>query len=412
MSPGHVTLGPVNSPKTIDLVYFNAGGGHRAAAIALEAVCRDTGRPWHVRLVNLFEVLDSGNVFSRVTGMRPEDYYNKRLAYGWTRGIGQELRLLQLMIRLGHRPLVNTLRRHWTATRPDLVVSLVPNFNRALHESVAAALPGTPYMTVLTDMADYPPHFWIEPGQDQYLVCGTPKALEQAQAAGYDKHRVLAASGMILRPDFYRQQAIDPREERRKLGLDPDRLTGLVMFGGHGSKSMLSIARNLPDAQLILVCGHNEGLATRLRALPAKSPRLVLGFTPDIPFLMGLADYFIGKPGPGSVSEAVQMKLPVLVMHNASTLPQERYNSDWVREAGVGGVFDSSRSIAKGVEDITRRLPQLRATLASIENRAVFEIPEFIARVLEEVEVASRARAGGVGDDEGPANYRAGMEVT
>ena len=24
-----------------------------------------------------------------------------------------------------------------------------------------------PYVTVLTDMADLPPHFWIEPGQDQ-----------------------------------------------------------------------------------------------------------------------------------------------------------------------------------------------------------------------------------------------------
>jgi hypothetical protein len=51
--------------KTIDLVYFNAGGGHRSAATALETVIREQNRPWQVRLVNLFEVLDPKGVFAR-----------------------------------------------------------------------------------------------------------------------------------------------------------------------------------------------------------------------------------------------------------------------------------------------------------------------------------------------------------
>ncbi len=85
--------------QTIDLVYFNAGGGHRSAATALEAVLREQGRPFHVRLVNLFEVLDPTGVFRRTTGMNPEDYYNKRLARGWTLGLAQELKLLQALIR-------------------------------------------------------------------------------------------------------------------------------------------------------------------------------------------------------------------------------------------------------------------------------------------------------------------------
>ena len=65
---------------TIDLVYFNAGGGHRAAAQALQQVIRDQRRPWNVRKVNLTEVLDPQGRFRRVTGMEPEDLYNKRLA--------------------------------------------------------------------------------------------------------------------------------------------------------------------------------------------------------------------------------------------------------------------------------------------------------------------------------------------
>jgi len=64
---------------TIDLIYFNAGGGHRAAAEALEAAIRDLGLAWHVRLVNLMQILDPKDVFRKATGLGPEDFYNGRL---------------------------------------------------------------------------------------------------------------------------------------------------------------------------------------------------------------------------------------------------------------------------------------------------------------------------------------------
>jgi hypothetical protein len=73
--------------KTITLIYFNAGGGHRAAALALEDVMRQQERPWKVRLVNLTEVLDPNDAFRKLTGFAPEDLYNKRLARGWTLGL-------------------------------------------------------------------------------------------------------------------------------------------------------------------------------------------------------------------------------------------------------------------------------------------------------------------------------------
>ncbi|MFY8088724.1 MAG: galactosyldiacylglycerol synthase, partial [Rubrivivax sp.] len=107
----------------VDLVWFNAGGGHRAAAQALEQEILAEGRPWQVRKVNLTEVLDPSALFKRVTGIEPEDIYNKRLASGFTLGLAQELKLLQAMIRMGHATLVQRLQRHWQATQPDLVVS-------------------------------------------------------------------------------------------------------------------------------------------------------------------------------------------------------------------------------------------------------------------------------------------------
>jgi UDP-N-acetylglucosamine:LPS N-acetylglucosamine transferase len=367
--------------KTIDLVYFNAGGGHRAAALALEAVIRDQARPWRVRLVNLTEVLDPQNVFRKTTGISPEDIYNKRLARGWTAGLAQELKLLQALIRLSHKSLTSQLRRHWRKTKPDMVVSLVPNFNRAMYQGLMGAAAHTPFVTILTDFADFPPHFWIEPSQAQHFICGTPRAVAQARAMGYTEAQVHATSGMIIHPDFYRAMPLDRRAERRRLRLDPDRPTGLVMFGGHGSQRMLQIAKRLDDTQLILVCGHNAVLAEQLRALPAGAPRLIVGFTDEMRRYMQVSDFFIGKPGPGSLSEALQQGLPVIIVRNAWTMPQERYNTDWVREHGAGIVLDSFRAIRRAVGEMTARLPELRRQAARIHNRAVFEIPDILERI-------------------------------
>ena len=367
---------------TIDLVYFNAGGGHRTSALALRAAIAEQSRPWQVRLVNLTEVLDATDVFRRVTGMAPEHLYNVRLQRGWTLGLAQELKLLQTLIRLGHQPMLRVLRAHWRRTRPDLVVSLIPNFNRVLYDSVTSTLAGVPYVTLLTDLADHPPHFWIEPGQDQHIVCGTPRALQQAAAMGYAPGRLHLTSGMILRPEFHRPAPLDREAELRRLGLDPGQPTGVVMFGGHGSRVMLDIARQLQHRQLIMLCGHNTLLAESLRRAKATAPRLVLGFTQDMVHMLRLGDYFIGKPGPASLAEAVQLGLPVITVRNAWTMPQERYNTQWVRENGLGVVHGSFRSIRPAVDEVLTRLPELRQNLRAVSNRAAFEVPQILAEIL------------------------------
>ena len=366
----------------IDLVYFNAGGGHRAAALALRDVIQAQQRPWQVRLVNLFEVLDPSGRFNRIAGFAPEDFYNLRLARGWTVGLKQELKLLQGMIRFGHAAMVRTLQQHWLASEPDLVVSLVPNFNRALYESVTTTLPGVPYVTVLTDMADHPPHFWIEPGQDQHLVCGTARAVAQAREAGYTEGQISQTSGMVLRPGFYEPVTLDRDAALKDLGLDPRRRTGLVMFGGQGSSQMLRIARDLADQQLILMCGHNALLVERLKAQAVHAAQAVVGFTPDVMRYMHLADYFIGKPGPGCLSEAVQMGLPVVTFRNASTMPQERYNTEWVIDNGVGVVLKSLRELPAAVAGLLTSLPEMQARARRLNNRALFELPETLAAQL------------------------------
>ncbi|MFY9802857.1 MAG: glycosyltransferase [Candidatus Acidiferrales bacterium] len=372
----------------IEFCFFDAGGGHRAAATALEMSIKAQGRSWDVRLTNLQELLDELDILKKYAGIRIEDYYNWMLRSGWTLGSIQLMKVLQFAIRMRRSATVRMLERHWRETQPDLVVSFVPHFNRALCESFNHAFPGRPFVTVLTDIADYPPHFWIE-RQRQYLVCGSERAVQQAREHGHAEDHIFRASGMILHPRFYEPPVQDRIAERARLGLRPDLPTAIVLFGGYGSKVMLEIAERLEQSQLelqlIFICGRNEKLAGALRARPSRLPRFVEGFTSKVNTYMQLADFFIGKPGPGSVSEALAMRLPVIVACNAWTLPQERYNAVWVVEKEVGIVLHSFREIvgavAKMIEPAT--LARFQANAAALRNQAVFEIPGMLEEILQ-----------------------------
>jgi 1,2-diacylglycerol 3-beta-galactosyltransferase len=383
--------------KKLDFVFFDAGGGHRSAATALRMAIERDERPWEVRLINLQEVLDPLDVFRRLFGIRLQDVYNLMLKKGWTLGSAQLVSAMHLLLRLYTPKQVRLLERFWKGRDTDLVVSLVPNFNRALALSVRHALPGTPFATILTDIADWPPHFWIE-RESEYLICGSAKAMEQARALGHSGDHIFQTSGMILHPRFYEPVEADRHNERVRLGLNPDLPTGLVLFGGQGSAVISEIADRLESSglpvQLILIAGRNEKLYRKLHARKGRMPVFVEGFTTEVPYYMHLSDFFIGKPGPGSISEALAMRLPVIVERNAWTLPQERYNADWIVEQGVGLVLPNFRRIAGAVAALLEPdiFARYRQRAASVSNCAVFEIPDVLARILE--------RAG----DRGPAH--------
>ncbi len=375
------------SMARIEFVFFDAGGGHRAAVTALEAAIASRAVPWDVHSTNLQELLDGLDPLKRVCGVRVQDGYNAMLRNGWTLGSAELLRLLQASVRLLHEPIVRALEARWAELRPDLLVSCVPNFNRALRESFARAFPGRSFATILTDFADFPPHFWIE-REPQHFICGTGRAVEQARAMGHPPEHVHRVSGMVLHPRFYQTAVIDRRRERERLGLDPDMPTGLVLFGGYGSAAMKGIARRLDrsglEVQLILICGRNESLARDLRRERSRMRRMVEGFTTRVSEYMQMADFLIGKPGPGSLSEALAMRLPVIVTSNAWTLPQERYNAEWVVEREVGMVLPNFRSIVPAVERLIQpeTLARLRANASRLEMRALFQIPDVLASIL------------------------------
>jgi len=381
-----------NADVRVDLIYFDAGGGHRASATALISAAEQQHRSWRINPINLRELLEPADVIRRLTGVRIEDFYNSQLKYGLTIGTGQLLRFTQMLIRQREPMMIKLLARHWQDSRPDLVVSMIPNFNHAILEGLRQAdtinaRAETPMVTILTDLADCPPHFWIE-RQTQYLICGTAAAAEQAIAMGHAPPRVFRTSGMIVRPEFYRPMELSREAERERLELKPQLPTGIVMFGSYGSSQMASIAKRIEAArlktQLIFICGHNDKLRERIESMKLSYPFHCVGFTQEIPYFMKVSDFFIGKPGPGSISEALVMGLPLIVERNVWTMVQERFNTDWIAQNGFGVVLPSFREVRSAVATMldSGQFRHLRDNVKAFDNRAVFEIPKILEALI------------------------------
>src|SRR6266849_1583148 len=336
--------------RSLTIVFHDAGGGHRNAAGALKTVLEEQDHPWNVRLLNLQELLDPIDLVQRATGHRLQDGYNLLLRKGWTRLTPQLLVLLQCTIRLHHARIVRILRNFWSHNPANLVLSVIPHFNACLAESIRKEMPSAAFVTVLTDLADYPPNFWIE-RESEYIVCGSEHARQQALSAGHAPERIFKTSGMVLKPSFYRKPWIDRDQERIKLGLKPELPTGIVMFGGHGSASMLEIAkrmdRSASQVQLIFLCGHNLELAAKIRNLRLTMP-------------------------------------PVIVEFNSRTMPQERYNGTWLTEKQLGIVVPDFSGIGPVVEQLLTNstLRELRDNVSAYENHAVVEVPLILDRVM------------------------------
>jgi len=111
----------------------------------------------------------------------------------------------------------------------------------------------------------------------------------------------------------------------------------------------------------------------------------VIGFTKEVHKLMRAVDFLIGKPGPGSIAEAMQRGLPVLVECNSWTLPQERFNAEWVTQKRVGIVLKSFDDVVAGVQQMldAEKLAEFKKNVAAQNNRAIFEITEILQTLLD-----------------------------
>ena len=171
--------------------------------------------------------------------------------------------------------------------------------------------------TILTDYSLH--EIWIYSEVDIYFVATEEMKIELAELSGANQE--IFATGIPIDLSFGKLQKKSPQEK----------ITVLIMGGGLGLGSIEETLQELEkiSAQLkiIVVCGQNEKLLSRLKKFQSKHLTNFLGNVDNISDLMAQADLLITKPGALTMTEAFAAGLPMIL--NAPIPGPEAKNAEY-----------------------------------------------------------------------------------
>jgi processive 1,2-diacylglycerol beta-glucosyltransferase len=349
-------------PRTILVLSASVGSGHTRAAEAVcdaAAVCGATVRVAHVDVLSLMP-----SVFRRVyagwylalVGRHPDVW---SWLYRTTNDPAPESWVGRLRKRI-ERLHARRLLRQVTAAKPDFV--LCTHFMPAeiLAREVVEGRLRCPVWVVVTDFDLH--RMWVQPGIAGYFAASEEVAYRM-RASRIPSERI-HVTGIPVMQDF--QRPLDRRACARRLGIDAQRTTVLLMGGGAGLGTLADIAARLlqlpGDFQLLVLAGKNGAALDALQALAARYPgRLVAtGFTSRVASWMACADLLITKPGGLTVAESLAMGLPMIV--HAAIPGQEERNADFLLEQGAALKATDSVTLEYRVRHLLAH-PELLATM-------------------------------------------------
>ncbi len=185
---------------------------------------------------------------------------------------------------------------------------------------------------ILTDFAFHP--YWEEVLHFDYVV--TPNELLNFKAVkkGFKEEQILPL-GIPIKSKF--SSRTSKSEARKRLELDPEKTTVLLMSGSMGYGNIEKTVRSLDqmplDFQLIVVCGNNEESKNKIDSLKTQKTVLNYGYIDFVDLLMDASDCIITKPGGITTSEALAKNLPIIIVN---PIPgQEDRNTDFLLNNGV-----------------------------------------------------------------------------
>jgi 1,2-diacylglycerol 3-beta-galactosyltransferase len=367
----------------------DTGGGHRAsaAAVARQLEALEPGT-FEVSIIDPFAE-GSPAVIARTAGLYGPITRHARWGWGVLYHGTNSRAAVAALNGTVLRSVQRTIARHVRDDSPAAVVSFHPLLNHVMVRAVAAEAPGTPTITVVTDLVDVHAS-WACP-EVEAVVVPSPGGLDRARRSGIPASRCHYL-GLPVDTRFTQPlpDAAARADLRRSLGLEPDRFTVLVCGGADGSGGIHLRARALAesgvDVQIAVITGHNRRAWRRLQGIQDSfgRPVVVNGFVDNMPDWLRAADVVATKAGPGTIAEALCCGVPLLL---TSYLPgQERGNVEWVIAVGAGRYVPRAQQLIDTVAELSEpgstRLQAMRDVVRRLARTdATQRIAELIARM-------------------------------
>lgn len=188
-------------------------------------------------------------------------------------------------------------------------------------------------LAVATDYTCIP--FWEETECDWY-ISPHENLVDEYVKRGMDASKIHSL-GIPVAMEFARRG--DPREARRRLGLDPDAPMYLIMGGSMGFGKMQAFAyelcrRKRENEQVVIICGNNHRLQRFLtKELEGRPGVRIVGFIDNVADYMEACDVLYTKPGGLTSTEALVKNVPFI--HTAPIPGCETSNMRFFNENGL-----------------------------------------------------------------------------
>jgi 1,2-diacylglycerol 3-beta-galactosyltransferase len=369
----------------------DTGGGHRAAATAVERQMAVTSPgDFEITILDPFTSAKP-RVIGGTAGLYGPITRHARWLWGALYHSTNNRSAVALLESTVLRSVTSAVTDAVAQIDPDCVVSFHPLLNHVGVRAVRNRPRRTPVVTVITDLVDI--HIaWACPDVDAVVV-PSPGGLDHCRRAGIPASRC-HDFGLAVDRRFTELPG-DPAgiaAIRVRLGLRPDAFVVLVCGGADGSGGLVKHARALAaaslDVDVVVICGRNQRAESALAGLHTRSgrPVRVLGYVDNMAEWMRASDVVVSKAGPGTIAEALCCGLPLLLVWY---LPgQERGNVEWVVDIGAGRYVPHDDQLIDAVAELaapgSQALASMRAAVKAVARPdATRRIAELIAAMAE-----------------------------
>jgi 1,2-diacylglycerol 3-beta-galactosyltransferase len=370
------------TPRKPHIVFYfsDTGGGHRSAAEAIiEAMDIEYRRKVTTEMVDFFKDY-APRPFNRVGDMYP---YMVRAPQLWSASFhATDGRARARAITTTMWPIARYAAKALVQSHPaDLIVTVHPFANTFALKALGVNRP--PFINVVTDMVTTHA-LWFDNRADLILV-PTETARQRALKYRIPPEKVRTVGLPVA--DKYCKPKGRKSTLRKKLGWTLDKPIVLLVGGGEGMGPLAKTAQEIDasglDLGLVIVCGRNQKLKAALEAHKWENPAFIYGFTRDMPDFMRASDFIVTKAGPGTIAEALNAELPIILY---SKLPgQEDGNVTFVQEEGAGVWAPTPQEVVRTLTRWISRPAERKRVVENCRRAGRPEAARTIARTIGEM---------------------------
>ncbi|HZC05535.1 MAG TPA: glycosyltransferase [Ktedonobacterales bacterium] len=273
-----------------------------------------------------------------------------------------------------HTILYALIRRRLTSiirdAAPDLIITTHSMLSYEITRLLAALDQRIPVVFQVTDLTLH--HMWVTEKRASAYLASTREIYEGLIAAGVERDRVVL-TGRPVRRQFLDDYSARRAHILRSLGLDPSQFTAYVQGGAEGSAQIVRTIYALldahPEIQCVVAAGHNEEIRRRVSTLGRVA---ALPYTALIAPYMAACDVVVGKPGAGSVGEAIVLGKPFIA---STVIPyQETPNVDFIERHGLGWRCLEPGSLTALIQRLLSDRTLLAEKTRAIQTYAAFNL--------------------------------------